>query len=296
MYEQAGERSSDGWSHWPAPAKLNLFLRILGRRPDGYHDLQTVFQLLDWGDWVHLRIREDGAIVRQRGAVGVSEDADLGVRAAQALRVASGCRRGAEIGIDKRIPQGGGFGGGSSNAATVLVGLNHLWGLDLDEDALADIGRGLGADVPVFVRGRSAFAEGVGERLTPLNLPPRWFVLVNPGFGVPTAELFAAQDLTRDASPTTIADFISGFAIGNAFEPVLRARRPEIRSAMEWMAGFGLPQITGTGSGVFLAFDTQADANVVLDVLPKPWRGWVAQGVDESALHRALRSRCTAGS
>jgi len=289
MYDVLPPPSADGWSHWPAPAKLNLFLRILGRREDGYHRLQTVFQLLDWGDWLHLRVRQDGAILRHRGGAGVPAEADLAVRAAKALQAATLCALGVEIDIDKHIPQGGGFGGGSSDAASVLVGLNHLWGLNLDEDVLASIGLSLGADVPVFVRGRSAFAEGVGERLAPLALSPRWYVLVDPGVGVPTAELFAAPDLTRDAPPATIADFLSGSVSGNAFEPVLRARCPEVRTAMEWLAGFGRPQLTGTGSGVFLAFEAQADAEAVCTQLPRHWRGWVVQGRDESALHRALR-------
>ncbi|HET9047376.1 MAG TPA: 4-(cytidine 5'-diphospho)-2-C-methyl-D-erythritol kinase [Chiayiivirga sp.] len=295
MYELPSPRDTDGWSQWPAPAKINLFLHIIGRRPDGYHHLQTVFQLLDWGDWVRLRVRKDGAIVRDRGAAGVPAEADLAVRAAKALRGATGCALGAEIDIDKRIPQGGGFGGGSSDAASVLVGLNHLWELGLGADDLATIGLGLGADVPVFVRGRSAFAEGVGDCLTPITLAPQWYLLVDPGVGVPTAELFAAPDLTRDAPPTTIADFLSGSVSGNAFEPVLRARSSEAKMAMDWLAGFGRPQLTGTGSGVFLAFGAQAEAQVVLERLPRQWRGWVAQGVDESALHRSLRLRGVQG-
>ena len=277
-------RKGSGWSQWPSPAKLNLFLRIVGRRSDGYHLLQTVFQLLDWGDTVALRLRADSRIVRHRGAAGVLPHEDLMVRAALALREASGCVRGVDIDVDKQIPLGGGFGGGSSNAASVLVGLNCLWELGLSEDALADIGLKLGADVPVFVRGRSAFAEGVGEELTPLQLPERWFLLVYPGFGLPTAELFCAEDLTRDALPTTISDFLSGSVHGNAFEPVLRKRSERIAAVLDWLAAFGLPHVTGTGAGLFLVFDNPAHANMVRMQVPPQWRAWVAKGVNSSAL------------
>lgn len=276
----------DGWSLWPAPAKLNLFLRIVGRRADGYHLLQTVFQLLDWGDTVALRPRADGRIVRHRGAAGVAAQDDLTVRAALALRDAAGATAGADIDVDKRIPQGGGFGGGSSDAATVLVALNRLWRLGLSGDELAGIGLSLGADVPVFVRGRSAFAEGVGEKLTPLALPRRWFLLVDPGVGVPTAELFRAPDLTRDAPSATIPDFVSGSVHGNAFEPVLRARSPRIAAALDALAAFGAPNVTGTGGGLFLAFDDPAHAREAAARLMPEWRCWIAEGVDESPLLR----------
>lgn len=276
----------DGWSLWPAPAKLNLFLHIVGRRADGYHLLETVFQLLDWGDTVALRAREDGRIVRHRGAEGVAAQDDLTVRAALALREAAHTKAGVDIDVEKRIPQGGGFGGGSSDAATVLVGLNRLWRLGLSEDELAGIGLTLGADVPVFVRGRSAFAQGVGERLTPLALPQCWFVLVDPGVSVPTAELFRAPDLTRDAPSATISDFVSGSVHGNAFEPVLRARSPRIAAALDAMAAFGVPRVTGTGGGLFLAFDHPVRAREAAARLAPRWRCQVAAGVDESPLLR----------
>ena len=276
----------DGWSLWPAPAKLNLFLHIIGRRADGYHLLQTAFQLLDWGDTVALRVRADGDVVRHRGAAGVAARDDLTVRAALALRQATGTTAGVDIDVEKRIPQGGGFGGGSSDAAAVLVGLNRLWRLGLAEDALADIGLALGADVPVFVRGRSAFAQGVGEKLTPLTLPQRWFVLVDSGVSVPTAELFRAPDLTRDAPSATISDFVSGSVHGNAFESVLRARSPQIAAALDAMAFFGTPHVTGTGGGLFLAFDDPVRAHEVATRLAPKWRCQVAEGVDESPLLR----------
>ena len=217
--DRAQARSA--WTRWPAPAKLNLFLHIVGRRDDGYHLLQTVFQLLDWGDEVRLRVRDDGEIRRVDPLPGVPDDADLGVRAALALQRATGCRLGADIAIEKRVPIGGGLGGGSSDAATVLVALNALWGTGLDDDALADIAHGLGADVPVFVRGTSAWAEGVGERLTPLALPERWFVVVDPGVSVPTRELFQVPELTRNSPQLTIPLFVSGVADGQC----VRARR-----------------------------------------------------------------------
>ena len=200
-----------GWSAWPAPAKLNLFLHITGRRPDGYHALQTAFRLLDWGDTVCLRPRTDGVIARVgTGAAGVAEADDLLVRAANLLQKESKTHLGVDIGIEKRIPMGGGFGGGSSDAATVLVALDRLWAQGLGEERLATLGVALGADVPVFVRGRNAWAEGVGERLTPLELPPAWYVLASPGVHAATASLFQAPDLTRDAAPVTIAGFLSG--------------------------------------------------------------------------------------
>jgi len=185
----------EGWSNWPAPAKLNLFLHITGRRPDGYHALQTVFRLLDWGDRIRLRVRDDGRIRREGTSVaGVAEADDLAVRAALLLQRVANVAQGADIGIEKHVPAGGGFGGGSSDAATVLVALNRLWNAGLDVDALAALGLQLGADVPVFVRGHNAWAEGVGELLTPIALPPAWFVLVHPGVHVPTPALFASPD------------------------------------------------------------------------------------------------------
>jgi len=190
---------ADGWSWWPAPAKLNLFLHITGRRADGYHELQTVFRLLDWGDRIGLRLRADGQVRRQGdGLAGVAEADDLAVRAAALLQSFANVGQGADIIVEKRVPAGGGFGGGSSDAATVLVVLNRLWQAGLDEDALAALGLRLGADVPVFVRGHNAWAEGVGERLQPVTLAPAWYVIVEPGVHVPTPALFADPDLTRD--------------------------------------------------------------------------------------------------
>jgi 4-diphosphocytidyl-2-C-methyl-D-erythritol kinase len=284
--------AAEGWSSWPAPAKLNLFLRIVGRRPDGYHRLQTVFQLLDWGDTVRLRLRDDGQVRRPGGPIyGVAEADDLVVRAAKLLQSESKTPLGVDIVVEKSIPLGGGFGGGSSDAATVLVALNRLWNAGLDEDALAALGLRLGADVPVFVRGRSAWAEGVGEALTPLALPPATYLLVDSGVCVPTAELFQAPDLTRDAPAATIRDFVSGSVLGNAFEPVLRRRSEAVEALLQRLSQLGPAALTGTGGGCFVRFGARADAEAALAQLPPGARAWVAEGVDVSPLHRALRER-----
>jgi 4-diphosphocytidyl-2-C-methyl-D-erythritol kinase len=281
--------AGDGWSAWPAPAKLNLFLHITGRRADGYHELQTVFRLLDWGDTLHLRVRDDGRVVRHGDSVaGVEEVDDLAVRAAKLLQGEANVRQGADIRIEKRIPAGGGFGGGSSDAATVLVALDVLWGTGLGLDRLAALGARLGADVPVFVRGENAWAEGVGERLAPLALPPAWYLLVDPGVHAPTASLFQAPDLTRNAAPATISDFASGTVLGNAFEPVLRRREPAVEAAFAALAHVGTPRLTGSGSGCFVEFATRDAAEAALAALPPGLRAWVAAGAARSPLHVVL--------
>jgi len=277
------------WTRWPAPAKLNLFLHIVGRRADGYHLLQTAFQLLDWGDEVRLRVRDDGAICRVDPLPGVPDDVDLGVRAAHALKRATGCPLGADIAIDKRVPIGGGLGGGSSDAATVLVALNARWGTGLDDDALADIAIDLGADVPVFVRGTSAWAEGIGERLTPLALPERWFVVVDPGVSVPTRELFQVPELTRNSAQLTIPLFVSGVPTGNAFEPVVRGRFPAVAAALDWLGRHGEARLSGSGGAVFAAVSSRDAGDAILEDLPAGFRGWVVRGVNESQLRRQMR-------
>jgi 4-diphosphocytidyl-2-C-methyl-D-erythritol kinase len=281
------EAAGPDWSDWPAPAKLNLFLRIVGRRADGYHRLQTVFQLLDWGDTVRLRVRDDGAIRRVSGNDRVPEDSDLAVRAARLLQRETGCARGCEIAVDKRIPMGGGFGGGSSDAATVLVALDRLWETAQGADRLSELGLRLGADVPVFVRGGNAWAEGIGEILTPVDLPQRWYLVVDPGVHVPTAELFGAPELTRDAPPTTIPDAFSGpslSALGNAFEPVLRRREPRIAAALDALSALGLACVTGSGGGCFVAFDAREGAEAAQRTLAGRWNAWVAAGASRSPL------------
>ena len=277
-----------GWWRWPAPAKLNLFLHIVGRRTDGYHLLQTVFQLLDWGDEVRLRVREDGALRRLDPLPGVDDEADLGIRAARALREATGCRLGADLAIEKRVPVGGGLGGGSSDAATVLVGLNALWGTGLGEDALADLGARLGADVPVFVRGRSAWGEGVGDALTPLALPERWYVIVDPGVHVPTRELFQVPELTRNSPRLTIPLFVSGAGTGNVFESAVRGRFPAVAAALDWLGRYGEARLSGSGGSVFAAVASREAGEAVLADRPAGLRGWVAKGVAESPLGARL--------
>ena len=216
-------------------------------------------------------------------------------RAARLLRQRSGTAAGAEIELAKRIPMGGGLGGGSSDAATVLVALNQLWGAGLDEDALASLGRELGADVLVFVRGRSAWAEGVGERLRPLRLPRRWYVVADPGEHVPTAALFQAPELTRNAPPATISSFASGETVENAFEPVVRARHPKVAAALDWLGGFGRARLSGSGGCVFLELSSRERAEAVAGDCPAAFRAWVAEGVERSPLHQALDRHRRAG-
>lgn len=280
--------ATNAWTTWPAPAKLNLFLHIVGRRADGYHRLQTVFQLLDWGDSIRLRVRDDGGIARVAGLAHVAPDEDLAVRAARALQSATDCKTGADIAVAKRIPTGGGLGGGSSDAATVLVALNALWNACLSEGALVEIGRGLGADVPVFVRGRSAWAEGVGDELTRVDLPPRWFVIVDPGVAVSTAILFQVPELTRDTGPTTIARFLAGMETANAFTPVARARFPQVAAALDWLGGFGEARLSGSGACGFVAVESERDAADIVHQCPPQFRAWVACGVGRSPLLEAL--------
>ena len=281
--------AEEGWSTWPAPAKLNLALQITGRRADGYHLLQTVFRLLAWGDRIHLRPRPDVAIRRVGASVpGVAEDDDLVIKAAKLLQKVAKADQGADIGVEKRIPAGGGFGGGSSYAATVLVALDHLWGCGLGPDRLAGLGLQFGADVPVFVRGQKAWAEGVGEVLTPLDLPPAWYLLVDPGVHVPTAALFASPDLTRDAAPAKISDFVSGSLLGNAFEPVVRRREPAIEAVFQALSHIGTPRLTGSGGGCFVEFADRTAAEAALALLPAGLRAWVVEGAARSPLLDAL--------
>ncbi|MCQ4164868.1 4-(cytidine 5'-diphospho)-2-C-methyl-D-erythritol kinase [Tahibacter harae] len=278
------------WTAWPAPAKLNLFLHITGRRADGYHLLQTVFQLLDRGDTIHLRLRTDGVVARSSELAGVPAEADLVVRAARLLKPHAAEQAGVDIAVDKRIPMGGGLGGGSSDAASVLVALNRLWGCGLDQDALARLGLGLGADVPVFVRGRSAWAEGVGEELTPVELPPRWFVIVDPRVSVPTGPLFQAPELTRAAPPTTIPRFLAGAETSNVFEPVVSARYPAVAAALKWLEPYGRPRLSGSGGCVFVDVAAEDQALALAAACPQGWSAQVARGVNRSPLQAALDS------
>jgi 4-diphosphocytidyl-2-C-methyl-D-erythritol kinase len=223
----------------------------------------------------------------------VAEADDLTVRAARLLQSESGCALGCEIAVEKRIPLGGGFGGGSSDAATVLAALNVLWETGFGTDRLAALGLRLGADVPVFVHGQNAWAEGIGERLAPIELPPRWYLIVDPGVHVPTAELFQAPDLTRNATPATIRGFASGAALGNAFELVLRRREPKIAAALDVLTQFGTACVTGSGGGCFVAFDAREPAESALAALPKRWKAWIAAGASRSLLLDRLQQIST---
>ncbi len=279
-----------GWRAFPAPAKLNLFLAITARRADGYHALQTVFQLLDWGDTVWLRPRDDARIHRM-GSPDYAPDPslDLVVRAAQMLRDVVNVEKGVDIAVEKRLPVGGGLGGGSSDAATVLLALDHLWRLGLGIDQLAALGLRLGADVPVFVRGASAWAEGVGEALTPLVLGERHYLVADSGVSVPTHELFQSPHLMRDASPATITDFLSGNVHGNAFEPLLRQRAPLVARLLDALGAFGDARLTGTGGACFVALPSRVEAEAAQRQLAA--EGWACRacvGVDRSPLWAAL--------
>lgn len=272
---------------WPAPAKLNLFLHVTGRRADGYHELQTLFQFVDFGDSLYVTPRGDGTFVRSGGPEGVSEADDLVLRAARAIRQASGANLGAEIRVEKRIPMGAGLGGGSSDAATTLVALNRLWNLGLPADELAQIGLSLGADVPVFVRGIAAWAEGVGERLTPVIVNEPWFLIVVPPVNVSTAEIFSAPELTREHPHIDLADFRAGRA-GNDCEAVTAARYPLVAQALAWLRTHAPAQMSGTGAAVFAAFDTRERAEAVAATAPAGWQTIVARGRNRSPLLDAV--------
>ena len=288
---------SNTWTTWPAPAKLNLFLHVVGRRADGYHLLQTVFQLLDWGDDVQMRVRADGLIERSDDGFDMPEDRDLCLRAAHALRRHTHAHSGAAIRLRKRIPVGGGLGGGSSDAATVLVALNELWDTRLETGELTAIGVELGADVPVFIQGRTAWAEGVGERLTPICIPPRDYVIIDPGVCVPTALAFQAPELTRNSPQTTISGYLSCAAVEsvNAFEPVVRARYPQVAAALDWLGRFGKARLTGSGGCVFTEVESAQVAEEVVSQCPPAFSAYRARGVDQSPLRVAV-DRFRAGS
>lgn len=278
---------------WPAPAKLNLMLRIVGRRPDGYHELQTVFQFLSYCDYLDFKLRDDSRVLRANNVAGVPEDADLAVRAARLLQSTAAPHGGVEIRIEKRIPMGGGLGGGSSDAATTLVALNALWDLGLHVDELCELGLRLGADVPVFVNGLASWAEGVGERLQPVDLEEPWYLIITPDCAVPTAAVFADPELTRDSLPITIADFLSGGG-GNDCLDVVCKRFPEVSAVLDWLDKRAPARLTGTGSSVFAAFQDEEAAKVVLGQLPTGWRGFVTRGCNRSPLLYFLESRQSA--
>jgi len=278
---------------WPAPAKLNLFLYITGRRADGYHNLQTLFQFLDYGDSLHITPDSSGRISLTTPVDGVAHDDNLIVRAATMLRQAAQAQNrlphnaGAQIAIEKRLPMGGGLGGGSSNAATVLVALNHLWEVGFSLEALAELGIKLGADVPVFVRGFAAFAQGVGERLQPADPAEKWYLVAHPGVSVPTPLVFNDPQLTRDTPARSLAALLST-PFHNDCEAVVRKRFREVDDLVSWLLEYAPSRLTGTGACVFAEFDTESAARQVLELAPKWVCGFVARGVNVSPLHRTL--------
>ena len=275
----------------PAPAKLNLFLHINGRRNDGYHELQTLFQFLDVGDELTFDLRADDVITLRPDIAGLAVDDNLVMRAARRLKdYAHRPDAGADIRLDKRLPMGGGLGGGSSNAATTLLGLNHLWHLGLTIDELASIGLELGADVPVFVRGFAALGEGIGEKLTPAHPPEDWFVVLKPSCNINTGLIFSQQGLTRDTPRIKIAPAFEGDAsrYRNDCEDTVRSLYPEVDHSLEWLSQFGPARLTGTGACIFGRFPTESNAQKVWASKPSGIDGFVARGVNISPLHRKL--------
>lgn len=273
----------------PAPAKLNLMLHILGRRADGYHELQTLFQFLDHGDELSFALREDGEIRLNTEIADVPHDSNLIVRAARKLQQLTGTGLGADIWLHKVLPMGGGIGGGSSDAATTLLALDHLWNTRCSEDQLAELGLGLGADVPVFVRGHAAFAEGVGEKLTPVDPHEPWYVVLVPQVSVSTAEIFSHPLLTRNSKPIKVRPVPEGNS-RNDCQAVVEQCYPEVRNALNLLNKFTEARLTGTGSCVFGAFPDKAEADRVLALLAETQTGFVAKGSNVSMLHRMLRS------
>ena len=283
-------------THCAAPAKLNLFLHVTGRRDDGYHLLQSVFQLIDLRDELHFTLRDDDAIARVTDIAGVPPEDDLVVRAARLLKSAAEERglatTGVDIAIDKRLPMGGGIGGGSSDAATTLIALNHLWDTRFDRAALMRIGLALGADVPFFLLGRNAFVEGIGEQLRPLDTPHAWFVLIHPGVAVPTPLIFKSPELTRDSKVVTIADFserLPGFG-KNDLQAVAARAFPPVADALKWLSDFGEARMTGSGACVFAVFASESDADETLRRVPETWRAWKTRTLDAHPLAHLLQS------
>jgi len=280
-------------TQWPSPAKLNLFLYITGKRADGYHNLQTLFQFLDYGDTLSITPRTDGVIRLLNPLANVADEDNLIIRAARLLmayaqetgRLPSGS--GANIAIDKRLPMGGGLGGGSSNAATTLVALNHLWQCGLSEDELAELGLTLGADVPVFVRGRAAFAEGVGEKLTPVTPAEKWYLVLHPGVSIPTPLIFSDPQLPRN-TPVRSIETLLNCEFSNDCEVIARKRFRKVDEALIWLLEYAPSRLTGTGACVFAEFDTELAARQVLEQVPAGLQGFVAQGVNLSPLARKL--------
>jgi 4-diphosphocytidyl-2-C-methyl-D-erythritol kinase len=275
--------------NWPAPAKLNLFLHITGQRQNGYHELQTVFQFVDYADNLQFEVHAESEIQLSPAIEGVANEDNLIVRAAKLLQNETHTMQGAHIYLEKRLPMGGGLGGGSSNAATTLIALNELWGCGLSMHDLAQLGLQLGADVPVFIHGHATWAEGVGEKFTPIDLDEPWFVVVSPDCHVSTAEIFSAPELTRDCKAITISRFLSGEG-RNVCEDVVRARYPEVAEVLDWLSQFSMPRMTGTGASVFAKFDNEHLAQQVLDKMPEKWLAFIAKGCNISPLTTAMKA------
>jgi 4-diphosphocytidyl-2-C-methyl-D-erythritol kinase len=273
---------------WPAPAKLNLMLRVLGRRPDGYHRLQTLFQFINQQDQLFFEPRQDGRIRRVSSLAGIPEESDLVVRAARLIQDCTGCRKGVDIGVEKHLPIGGGLGGGSSNAATTLVALNRIWDTGLTKRELMGLGLRLGADVPVFVFGRAAWGEGVGEVLTAVDLPEPWYLVLVPACEVSTGAVFADEELTRNSAPIKIEDFFAGDDRNDCMA-VVRRRYSEVAAALDWLADVGRPRLTGTGACVFCTFATQSQARAACSKVPPCFSAFVARGMNRSPLLEAAR-------
>ena len=274
----------DSWNRdWPAPAKLNLFLHVVGRRDDGYHLLQTVFRLIDCCDHLRFTPRSDALVRQSRSLPGVNDDAELSARAARLLQAETGTSQGVDISLHKNIPVAGGLGGGSSDAATALIALNKLWRLGLSRDQLSRLALRLGADVPFFIFGANAFAEGIGERLSAIELRPAWYTVLVPPVAVPTESVFADPSLTRDSKTVTISSFSDGFG-RNDLEPVVCRQYPVVAAHLSWLKEFGDARMSGSGACVFAEFPTESQARSVLAKVPKELRGFVAAGLPRHPL------------
>lgn len=272
----------------PAPAKLNLFLHVVGRRPDGYHLLQSAFRLIDLADTLSFHVRPDGVLRRTNAVEGVPEQDDLVIRAAAMLQRETACNLGADIKLDKRIPMGAGLGGGSSDAATTLIALNRLWQTGLDRPTLASLGLRLGADVPFFVFGRDAFVQGIGEDLQPLPLEPAWYVLLSPGVGIPTREIFAAKELTRDSEAIKITDFATSIT-RNDLQSVACSRYPEVQAAIDWLGCHAPARMTGSGSCIFAEVASESQASRIVESCPPKWRAWTTRSIARHPLFDWVR-------
>ncbi|MGC6481142.1 MAG: 4-(cytidine 5'-diphospho)-2-C-methyl-D-erythritol kinase [Porticoccaceae bacterium] len=273
----------------PSPAKLNLFLHILDRREDGYHNLQTLFQILDIGDQLSFSVNKQPEINIISDIKNIKPQDNLVFKAAYALKQATDCQWGCDIQLDKKIPMGAGLGGGSSNAATALVGLNHLWQCNLSLDQLAKIGGKLGADIPVFIKGYTAFAEGIGDKLTTISLDEFYYLVVTPKINIPTEQIFCHSELTRNA-PAIKIRALTQELYRNDCQSVVENLYPEVKQVLDWLKRYGNPLMTGTGASVYCRFDSEKEANLVQQAVPNSWNSFVAKGINQSPLHKQLEN------